>query len=137
MAWISFRVPNVCEALKTQKNPRHVPCPLKSNRTAVGLTRPPIFLEKWLLRRWMDARAFASPKRLQPRRRVKPAHDEFRIKGSHARFHASPGNSGDRSVNRGRHHRVLDVPLRGRSGEPDGGAGYLAGTARLNPRLVG
>src|SRR5438445_12355681 len=39
MAWISFRVPNVCEALKTQKNPRHVPCPLKSNRTAVGLFR--------------------------------------------------------------------------------------------------
>src|SRR5436305_1229679 len=39
MAWISFRVPNVCEALKTQKNPRHVPCPLKSNRTAVALCR--------------------------------------------------------------------------------------------------
>jgi len=25
----------------------------------------------------MDARAFASPKRLRPRRRVKPGHDEF------------------------------------------------------------
>src|SRR3954453_1432968 len=74
MAWISFRVPNVCEALKTQKNPRHVPCPLKSNRTAVGLTRPSICFER-RLRRWMDARAFASPKRLRPRRRVKPAHD--------------------------------------------------------------
>jgi hypothetical protein len=25
----------------------------------------------------MDARAFAAPKRLRPRRRVKPAHDEL------------------------------------------------------------
>jgi hypothetical protein len=28
------------------------------------------------LAKQMDARAFASPKRLRPRRRVKPAHDE-------------------------------------------------------------
>src|SRR5436190_1875491 len=40
MAWTSFGVSNVCEALKTQKNPRHAPCPSKSNRTAVGLSRP-------------------------------------------------------------------------------------------------
>jgi hypothetical protein len=40
-----------------------------------GLTRQSIFFEKFL-RRGMDARAFASPKRLRPRRRVKPAHDE-------------------------------------------------------------
>src|ERR1044072_7710021 len=39
-----------------------------------GLTRQSIRFER-LLRRWMDARAFASPKRLRPRRRVKPAHD--------------------------------------------------------------
>src|SRR5205814_9884291 len=39
MAWSSFRVPNVCEALETQKNPRHAPCPPKSNRTAVALSR--------------------------------------------------------------------------------------------------
>src|SRR5207249_10805651 len=29
MAWTSFGVSNVCEALKTQKNPRHAPCPQK------------------------------------------------------------------------------------------------------------
>src|SRR5262249_55984061 len=29
-----------CPTLKTQKNPRHAPCPLKSNRTAVGSSRP-------------------------------------------------------------------------------------------------
>src|SRR4051812_17399537 len=69
MTWISFRVPNVCEALKTQKNPRHVPCPLKSNRTAVGLTRQSILFAKTVFRplpRTMDAR-------------VKPAHDGERL----------------------------------------------------------
>src|SRR3954452_20480462 len=45
MAWTSFGVSNVCEALKTQKNPRHAPCPQKSNRTAVGLTRRSIHFE--------------------------------------------------------------------------------------------
>src|SRR6266576_6443156 len=39
MAWTSFGVSNVCEALKTQKNPRHAPCPSKSNRTAVAWCR--------------------------------------------------------------------------------------------------
>jgi hypothetical protein len=39
MARTSFGVSNVCEALKTQKNPRHAPCPQKSNRTAVGQAR--------------------------------------------------------------------------------------------------
>jgi hypothetical protein len=32
--------------------------------------------QKALLQSKMDARAFASPKRLRPRRRVKPAHDD-------------------------------------------------------------
>jgi hypothetical protein len=36
-----------------------------------GLTRQSILFKK------MDARAFASPKGLRPRRRVEPAHDEF------------------------------------------------------------
>src|SRR5262245_30824907 len=35
----SFRVPTVCEAIETQKNPRHAPCLRKSNRTAVALCR--------------------------------------------------------------------------------------------------
>jgi hypothetical protein len=39
-----------------------------------GLDRPSIFFER-LLRRWMDTRAYASPKGLRPRRRVKPAYD--------------------------------------------------------------
>src|SRR4051794_32692316 len=41
-----------------------------------GLTRQSIFLERVFANR-MDARAFAAPKRLRPRRRVKPAHDEI------------------------------------------------------------
>src|SRR3954467_4820974 len=40
-----------------------------------GLTRQCILFEK-LFRSVMDARAFAAPKGLRPRRRVKPAHDE-------------------------------------------------------------
>ena len=39
-----------------------------------GLIRQSIPLRKFLL---MDARAFASPKRLRPLRRVRPAHDEL------------------------------------------------------------
>jgi len=46
MAWTSFGVSNVCEALKTQKNPRHAPCLQKSNRTAVELIRASISLRK-------------------------------------------------------------------------------------------
>jgi hypothetical protein len=53
MAWISFGVSNVCEALKTKKNPRHALSPQKSNRTAAGLTQPSIRFE-YLLK--MDAR---------------------------------------------------------------------------------
>src|SRR5579864_5778078 len=64
MAWISFGVLNVCEALKTQKNPRHALCPQKSNRTAVGLTRPSIILAKNDFLQRMGAR-------------VKPAHDSL------------------------------------------------------------
>jgi hypothetical protein len=45
-----------------------------SCRTLLGLTRQSILLEK-LMRRRMDTRAFASPKGLRPRRRVKPAYD--------------------------------------------------------------
>jgi hypothetical protein len=58
----------------------------KLNRTAVGLTRQSILFVKTLLfvkrrhrhgsaARTMDARAFAAPKGLRPRRRVKPADD--------------------------------------------------------------
>src|SRR5439155_13267805 len=97
MAWISFRVQNVCEALKTQKNPRHVPCPLKSNRTAVGLTRQSIPFGR-LLRRWMDAR-------------VKPAHDDRIVFGTPPALHRTatqglraalrPGNESSL-----KHHRI-------------------------------
>ena len=44
---------------------------------------------------------------------------EREVKGSHARFHSSPRHSGHRRHDRGRHHLVLDVPLRRRSGQPD------------------
>src|SRR5437667_8826112 len=64
MARISFGVSNVCEALKTQKNPRHAPCPQQSNRTAVGLSRPSTSL------------LFAGPKDVDGR--VKPGHDELK-----------------------------------------------------------
>jgi len=37
MAWTSFGVSNVCEALKTQKNPRHAPCPQKIEPDSRGL----------------------------------------------------------------------------------------------------
>src|SRR5450631_4508667 len=54
MAWTSFSVSNVCEALKTQKNPRHAPCPQKSNRTPVDLIRASINLrQKFFRRRWI------------------------------------------------------------------------------------
>jgi hypothetical protein len=39
---------------------------------------PAIHLLAKTLAKMMDARAFASPKRLRPRRRIKPAHDESR-----------------------------------------------------------
>jgi hypothetical protein len=46
--------------------------PGKSAKRVFGdLTRQSILFKK------MDARAFASPKGLRPRRRVAPAHDEF------------------------------------------------------------
>jgi hypothetical protein len=38
MASIPFRVPKRCQTFGKQKNQRHAPCPLKLNRTAVGLT---------------------------------------------------------------------------------------------------
>src|SRR3954463_7413099 len=79
MTWISFRVPNVCEALKTQKNPRHVPCPLKSNRTAVGLTRQSILFER-VFSRMMDAR-------------VKPAHDVAYVAAHCLIFRSTISNS--------------------------------------------
>src|SRR5438876_7813347 len=63
MAWTSFGVSNVCEALKTQKNPRHAPCPQKSNRTAVGLSRASTSLETLRWKTWMAGhrRAEAMP----------------------------------------------------------------------------
>jgi hypothetical protein len=54
----------VCEALKTQKNPRHAPCPEQSNRTAVDLIRASINYEMSLTKR-MDCR-------------VKPGNDEWK-----------------------------------------------------------
>src|SRR4051812_40419150 len=42
----------------------------------------------------MDARAFASPKRLRPRRRGKPAHDEVRVR-------YGPGSAAHRAVTNG------------------------------------
>src|SRR2546423_10976657 len=37
---ILLRVPKRRQTLGAQKNQRHAPCPQKSNRTAVGLSRP-------------------------------------------------------------------------------------------------
>src|SRR5438045_9610844 len=45
MAWTSFGVSNVCEALKTQKNPRHAPCPQKIEPDSRGLD-PAIHVSK-------------------------------------------------------------------------------------------
>ena len=47
------------------------------------------------------------------------SHRPRQVKGPHARFHSSPGHSGDRRHDRGRDHLVFDVPLRRRSGQPD------------------
>jgi hypothetical protein len=46
----------------------------KESRLLQGLTRQSILFER-LLRRVMDARAFAASKVLRPRGRVRPAHD--------------------------------------------------------------
>ena len=44
------------------------------NRTAVGLTRPSTRHSE---KKDVDARAFAAPKGLRPRRRDEPGHDEL------------------------------------------------------------
>ena len=59
---------------------------------------------------------------------ARPPHRQ--VKGSHARFHSSPRHPGHRRHDRGRDHLVLDVPLRGRSGQPDRLAGYAGRRTR-------
>ena len=45
----------------------------------------------------VDARAFAAPKRLQPRRRVKPGHDGLTLQDDPRRFRSAGKRSLDRS----------------------------------------
>src|SRR3954449_7611607 len=50
-------------------------CGRASNSSVVAGLDPAIHPVRRTLAKWMDTRAFASPKELRPRRRVKPAYD--------------------------------------------------------------
>ena len=52
------------------------------------------------------------------------------MKGSHARFHASPGHPGHRRHDRRRHRRFLALSLRRRSHQQHGGPGHHRGRSR-------
>src|ERR1043166_9552150 len=69
-----------CEArgFSTRTKKRTVAVIKKHAASLPGLTRQSILFERSFARK-MDARAFASPKRLRPRRRVKPEHDALNL----------------------------------------------------------
>src|SRR5467141_2943330 len=77
-----------CRTLKTQKNPCHALRPLKSNRTAVGLSRPSTsFL---LLQCWMWMPGIADKFTHSAQARLRAGHDAARPWLTRARVDAAP-----------------------------------------------